>query len=103
MPPPAPKIDTDMRELVCAHCGGKFLVSKQKSNKQYCSDECRERADIARRKPPKVTERACGWCGKVFQSVRGAKYCCGECCTQAQHKMARERHKIKQNGGVKND
>lgn len=104
--PPAPKPDPGMRELVCVHCGAKFLASKQKSNKQYCSEECRERASNARareRKPPKTTEMPCAYCGKVFQSVRGAKYCCGECYTQAQRQKARESYKNKQNGGAKND
>lgn len=99
--PPAPKPDPGMRELVCVHCGGTFLTAKQKSNKQYCSDECRVEAS-RERNASKVTERVCNWCGKVFGSVSGAKYCCGECCTQAQREMARARRIMKQKGGKKN-
>lgn len=73
------------------------------------SEECRNRANKKKtlhryhNKPPKVTEKPCGYCGKVFPSVRGAKYCCAECYSAATKKMSRERAQKRKEEAQKND
>jgi hypothetical protein len=103
------KKSPEVRELVCGYCGGEFITTKLQANKKYCSDECRNRANKRRNreayhnKPPKTTDKPCGYCGKVFPSVRGAVYCCAECYSQGAKLKSRERARRKKEEAQKHD
>lgn len=67
---------------ICYFCG-KIFESFQKSAK-YCSDECRRNGTNKRLRDEYQAQRipvivACRYCGKEFDSRRGARYCSTPC------------------------
>lgn len=91
-------------EYTCQWCGGKFYKSR-KSTQRYCSADCNINATNARDKkyrPKPGKEKTCATCGRMFISVRGAKYC-SEICNEAGQRanQIRRRERLKKGGSIK--
>ncbi|GEA17512.1 hypothetical protein E306M_06460 [Moorella sp. E306M] len=66
----------------CRTCG-KVITGSQSD---YCSDECKEKANNR--------EIKCIVCGKLFRGKTGAKYCSDECRKEKERQRAREKYHL---------
>lgn len=89
----------DQEVRTCAQCGQPFAVGAYKTNKRYCSDECRIKHDNvvrdARRKRNKPGRRAvCPICGADFVTAEANRIYCGkECYAESMRRRHRKQYK----------
>lgn len=70
--------DCDKKALVCIQCGKTFVVPRYQTNKKYCSEGCRDKAYLARKRelhPEIDAPRLCRACGKPLEENHKGVYC----------------------------
>ncbi len=79
-------------KLICEHCGSEFYCRNYLA--EYCSNRCRNDANVARRKQRKQVEREkiCSICGIPFIAARrDAVFCSAKCRQKNYRELAQER------------
>lgn len=99
----SPKKPTRLgRSIACEFCGEQF-VNYRNNDRKYCSDDCRNRACVKRKKEyPKP--RTCCICGKEFMATTWRSAYCSEFCVRVGRNervkecLARKKEEAKNNG-----
>lgn len=78
------KKDQSQYAEFCKECGGKIIHIHKRTNKIFCSDECRQKwwnANLDKVKRKAYYDKVCFRCGKPFTiyGIRGAKFCSKSC------------------------
>lgn len=85
------KVAPDRLERACLQCGGKFYATVMQVNKKYCCDDCRQKADQARKvgRGPAIYCARCG--GEIPRGSHRTVYCSQDCYYAAQHEREKNR------------